>query len=238
MRFFLFVMIFITFSYALKGQNIQEYNRDTTNQKKGLKYILLETPWYFQVGINSINDGGKRARGLFDFKSMWNTTSYPSRISVEKLLTSGLSAELAVSFNSYRSGEKFINGKTATTGSFICVDLNGKYRLNKILGDLRWFDPYLGLGYGFTERTFHGSKNITNINFGAGSNFWLHKNVFALNIQCQAKIATQSDFFKNKYNYLQNSVGLVYVFNRGNNKEFKKAKKHIKEILQKNNSTN
>ena len=167
----------------------------TTNNKQSFGTWLTKTPWTIGFGMDVIddNDNAKTFVKLRDFR--WS----PYKFTMEKALKKGLSVQLAFASTSYHPH------------NFLSVDLNGKYDLNNLIGETKWFDPYViaGLGYtyrDYTENTKNTVKNVSstnmvNFNVGLGANFWIYPNV-GIQAQGLAKLT--------KNCYAPFSLGLVF----------------------------
>ena len=185
-------------------------------------------PWIVGLGTNFIDNDGKASQ-LFDFKNGWNTVYYPSRLSAEKIIGEGFSAEAVATYNRFKVG-KIFNGKTLTeVRSYVGVDISGKYDLNEQVGETMWFDPFVMAGFGFTHvqngkavlvpEFREKDLNTGNVNVGIGFNLWITKD-FALNLQTMGKFTFEG---KTASNYLQHSAAITYKIELDKNNFYKSS---------------
>ncbi|MDQ3190846.1 MAG: hypothetical protein M3Q58_04560 [Bacteroidota bacterium] len=194
------------------------------------------TPWIFGIGTSFIDNDGK-AGVLFDFKQGWNTVYYPSRLSAEKIIANGFSAEAVASYNRFRPG-KIFNGKILNeVRSYVGVDVMGKYDLNEAVGQTIWFDPFVmaGLGYTYVQNGKsilypefkQRDLNTGNFNVGFGFNLWITDEI-GLNLQTVGKFTFDNTTASN---YLQHSVAVVYKMDFDNSFYKAKTRKGITNIV-------
>lgn len=187
------LLMFLSTS-AIKAQDAETSVSDTTVSQKGtFGKWLKETPWTVTFGGSIINDeGGKK----LIYPSLFDYTNYPAFIAFDKNLSKeGFSTQLMFQSTSLKNH------------SFLSLDINFKYDVNELIGDTKFFDPYVISGLGYTFRDASPSKpnynnlSTVNFNFGVGANFWLNK-ILAINTQGLAKFSGNS--------YLQANIGLVF----------------------------
>lgn len=151
---------------------------------------------------------------------------FPSRLMVDYYFYKGWSAELALGFVRYK-GLRMVNDQANVKGFSFSTDANLKYSFYSLLGK-GLLDPYLIMGAGGTMHRCNDTlapSFFTNLNLGAGINFWFN-NAFGIQLQSTGKIGLTSDFF-GKADYLQHSIGVVVRLEtvRGSNEgEFEKEK--------------
>ena len=205
----------------------QDAAATTPKEKKSLATWLTKTPWQVGMGMNLIDDNGE-PKSVGPIKDLaWS----PFKFTLEKALVKGWSAQLAFSSTSYNPH------------NFLAIDVNGKYDLNNLVGDTKWFDPYalVGLDYSYRDYT-QGTENViknvssTNkigFNAGLGANFWLFPNV---GIQTQAVAKLAGD------NYMAVALGLVFKIGASTpvkcevapkTKEAEDALQHLRGIINK-----
>jgi hypothetical protein len=184
---------------TIKAQDVETTETDvkltdtTVSNKRTFGKWLTETPWTVTFGGSIINDeGGKK----LIYPSLFDYTNYPAFIAFDKNLSvNGLSAQFMFQSTSLKSH------------SYLSIDVNFKYDVNELIGDTKFFDPYVVSGLGYTLRDASPSKpnydnlSTVNFNFGVGANFWLNK-ILAINTQGLAKFSGNS--------YLQANIGLVF----------------------------
>ncbi len=182
----------------LSTSTIKAQDADTTvTDKRSFGKWLTETPWTLSFGGSIINDEG--GRKLFQ-PSLFGYTNYPAYIAFDKNLgIDGFSTQFMFQSTSLKSH------------SYLSLDINFKYDINNIIGETKFFDPYLisGLGYSFRDSSpsqpNYDKLSSVNFNFGLGANFWLNK-IVAINTQGLAKFSGNS--------YLQANIGLVFKLNK------------------------
>ena len=174
---------------------------------------ITTTPWILQFGPDIVDDNDTK---LKEFKFMDDRNYYPIHCSAEKYLNKGISIQGVFS------------SETVDT-HFASLDLNAKYNLKQLIGDTKWFDPYVLIGGGWTYRRFpHGqwpngelshtgkyimADNSGNFNIGGGVNIW-----FFPNAGIYAQAVPKFDLLKKTFdgsNYIQFSMGVVFKIGRG-----------------------
>lgn len=222
-----YLIIAITaFSFFARITNVQA--QDTT---MSFGKYLTQTSWLVTVGMDFVDNDEKRNPfkihnhgGKFMGKSpAFNT---PAKFSIEKDIygfrhwkyTKGMSVILSISSTSLRPH------------NFLATDILLKYDLNTVIGDTKWFDPYVLAGVGTTYMDYEGSTgpytdrdeknprqsldNFLNIDGGLGFNLWVFPNV-AINFQNIAKWGKLAKAWEGT-NYFQNTIGLVFKIGRCN----------------------
>ncbi|GAB1308046.1 OmpA family protein [Urechidicola sp. KH5] len=167
-----------------------------------------DNPWVVGFGINAVDfhPTGYDMEGIGDFGSQffnaedhYNIIPSISRINVGRHLNGGFSLELAGSLNKIEK----IGRNEVDDLSYFAADLAIKYSvLHK--KDL-WFDPYLGVGGGYT---WVDSKGTATVNGTIGANFWLNDNLGFV-AQTSYKHAFDDD---NVIPHFQHSAGLNIKF--------------------------
>lgn len=160
--------------------------------------------WQFGLGWNAVEDDGRGFCQPFDVKQSWNIPVFPSRLMVDRYLDKGLSVEFAGAYNYYKE-DKLVNDTTNLSGLFISADLNCKYSFYELL-QVKWFDPYLSLGAGFSQRDVYADPAGVTANVSAGTNFWIVRN-WGIQLQASAKLGIGGSI---RNNYAQYTAGLVY----------------------------
>ena len=172
---------------------------------------LQKTIWTVGLSGNVIADAGNQFKRLFDVANTWDYLYFPSKLNAEGLIDKGLSVEGCFTYSQLKAGK--LLGETRTPrpagASLYAFDVNAKYDLNELIGDTKFFSPYVVSGLGYTVRTYPERTGALTFNLGLGFNFWLYKG-FGINAQTMGKFAITSAYGKN---YLQHSIGVVYRFN-------------------------
>lgn len=157
------------------------------------------------LGFNFVDDSGDIFNELFEVEDQWNAVAFPSRISFGRYFKSGFGIEAIGTYNKYKIG-KFIDNQTNTKESnYYGIDTRLSYDLNKLVGETAWFDPYVGLGLGFTQ-----ANNMSRGTYNAiiGFRTWFSDH-WGLDLNSSGKWAMGD---KGASNHLQHSAGLVYQF--------------------------
>ncbi|WP_276166268.1 OmpA family protein [Zobellia alginiliquefaciens] len=169
------------------------------------KDSIVKSSWMFGVGYNVVDDSGDVFDDLFSYSEQWNTLSYPSRLSIGRYFKSGIGVEAIGSYNKYRVG-KLIDGRINLEEShYYSLDARLSYDLNKLIGETGWFDPYLGVGAGYTEAD---NKPRTTYNAVVGFRTWFSDRI-GLDLSSSGKWAVNND---KATNHLQHAIGVVYQF--------------------------
>ena len=120
------------------------------------KDSIVSSSWIFGLGLNAVDDAGSEFSDVFNVSDNWNIVPFPSRISVGRYFNNGLGIEAIGSYNVYQEG-KIIDGVVNTEDiDYFAIDLRASYDLNQILGETGWFDPYVGVGAGYTDANNQG----------------------------------------------------------------------------------
>lgn len=115
------------------------------------KDSIVQSSWMLGLGYNFVDDSGDAFHELFSVDTQWNALAYPTRASIGRYFKNGVGVEGIASYNKYKVG-KFIDGATNLEETdYFGLDARLSYDLNKIIGETAWFDPYIGVGLGYTE---------------------------------------------------------------------------------------
>ncbi len=173
-------------------------------------------PWAFGFGTNAVdffptnhpsitNASGETSGWLDEFgnaKDHYNFLSSPiSRIHVGKYIADGFSLGAGLSFNSIEQ----VGEMSQSAKSYIGLDMDIKYDLNNVIGDLKWFDPYASIGGGYTLIDDEGNGTL---NGGLGLNVWFTENL-GLNIQTNYKHSFDDT---RQLPHFQHALGVVLKF--------------------------
>ena len=189
-------------SYHLFGQV-----NDSIPQELQLtsKDSIVVSSWMAGLGWNIINDSGSRLDNITDISDRYNAVAFPSRISIGRYFRSGVGLEFIGTYNVYKEG-KIINGVVNPEDQdYFAVDGRLSYDLNKLFGQTGFFDPYLGVGLGYT--------NAEDVGFGTynaivGFRTWFNDR-WALDFNATPKWAFGDD----GSNHLQYGASVIYQFN-------------------------
>ena len=200
---------------------LKTHAQDTLQLTK--KDSIIVSSYMAGLGINFVDDSGDVYNGLFDVKEEWNAVSFPSRLSIGRYFKSGLGIEAIGTYNKFKVGKTIDAAVNTEESEYYAIDTRLSYDLNKLIGQTAWFDPYIGVGLGFTE-----ANNMSRGTYNAiiGFRTWLSDN-WAIDLNSSGKWAMGD---KGATNHLQHAAGVVYQF--GIEKELsKKGKKKLAEIL-------
>lgn len=169
------------------------------------KDSIVQSSWMFGIGYNIVDDSGDAFNELFSVDTQWNALAYPSRVSIGRYFKSGIGVEGIASFNQYKVG-KLIDGIINTEKKkYVGLDTRLSYDLNKIIGETAWFDPYVGVGLGYTDanKVPRGTYNAI-----IGFRTWL-SDQWGFDLNSSGKWAMGNT---EATNHLQHVAGVVYRF--------------------------
>lgn len=169
------------------------------------KDSTIVSSWIFGLGFNAIDDSGNAYGNLFDIKKAWNAVPFPSRLSIGKYFKSGIGIEGILAYNKYKKGKIVDNFPLTNDKDYFSMDSRLSYDLNKIVGDTGWFDPYLGVGIGYT---YANDISRGTYNGVIGFRVWFSDKL-GLDVNSSGKWAMKPRV----KNHLQHVIGLVYRFN-------------------------
>ena len=170
------------------------------------KDSIVQSSWIFGVGLNAVDDSGNVFDELLNFTDEWNLVPYPSRVSIGRYFKSGLGLEAIGTYNQYKEG-KNVDGEILTENiSYYGIDGRITYDLNKIIGETGWFDPYVGIGAGYTDANNRGRGTYNAI---VGFRTWFSDR-WGLDLNATGKWAMSES--EGVSNHLQYAAGAVYQF--------------------------
>ena len=182
-------------SLASREEDLQLTSKDS----------IVQSAWMIGVGYNFVDDSGDMADELFSFEDQWNAVAFPSRLSAGRYFKSGVGLEGIATYNKYRVG-KLIDGATnLTETNYFALDSRVSYDLNKIIGETAWFDPYIGIGLGYTRANEQGRGTYNAV---IGFRTWFSDH-WGLDLSTSGKWAISNE---DATNHLQHSAGVVYRF--------------------------
>ena len=169
------------------------------------KDSIVQSSWMLGLGYNIIDDSGDVFHELFSVGSQWNALAYPTRASIGRYFKSGIGVEGIASYNKYKVG-KFIDGETNLEETdYFGLDARLSYDLNKIVGETAWFDPYIGVGLGYTDAN---NQPRGTYNAVVGFRTWF-TDQWGLDLSSSGKWAIGDT---GATNHLQHAAGVVYRF--------------------------
>jgi OOP family OmpA-OmpF porin len=183
-------------------------------------------PWIFGLGVNVVDDDGQPFDQVFNASDSWNIPPYPSRLSVAKYVMPGLTVGGNVNFNMYKA-DKIVNSRVnQSDGIFISADVEAQYHFNTHFRRNKWFDPFVGAGFGYTFRDPLSAHSVSG-NPALGMNFWFTPQ-WGVQLRTTAKFAFSAD---RSLNYTQHSASILFRLGteKDNNKEFHRKKHSLKK---------
>jgi len=222
-----------------------------TRQKDSIKAIekrkrineSYDGNWSIGVGINIVDDSGKKFSGL-DINEDWNT-SLPISVKVEYFHNVFVSFELAASMNEYIAGKNIDNTGYIIEGyeaSYLAFDFSTKLYSRDFFQPSK-MDLYIFLGFGYTQigayklKPFEdnilrddldhinidedGNYDIPDIgrltgNGGLGFNYWFSRH-WAFNLNIAWKFGIPNGEYKTGPNsvshQIQYCIGTLFLFN-------------------------
>ncbi|SHK58817.1 Outer membrane protein OmpA [Maribacter aquivivus] len=170
------------------------------------KDSIVQSSWIFGVGLNAVDDSGNVFDGIFNVGEEWNIVPFPSRLSIGRYFKSGLGLEAIGTYNQYKEGN-IIDGEINLEDiSYFGVDGRVTYDINKIIGETGWFDPYVGVGAGYTDAN---NKGRGTYNAVVGFRTWFSDR-WGLDFNSTGKWAMSQS--EGATNHIQHAAGVVYQF--------------------------
>lgn len=212
----LFVILLHTVG-AIWAQDLQLTAKDS----------IVKNSWMFGLGYNFVDDSGDVFDELLDLDKQWNAVAFPSRISIGKYFNSGIGVEAIGSYNKYKVGKTVDGAVNLEETDYFAIDSRVSYDLNKIIGETAWFDPYIGVGLGYTDANNKGRGTYNGV---VGFRTWITERI-GLDFNSSGKWAMDKGDWVT--NHLQHAVGVVYQFKaeKGLSKKGLEKQAQIEEIL-------
>ncbi|MEP2238629.1 MAG: OmpA family protein [Maribacter sp.] len=191
-----FLLLFMLSSVAFAQDELQITEKDS----------IVQSSWIFGVGLNAVDDSGNVFNGIFNVSEEWNIVPFPSRISIGKYFKSGLGLEAIGTYNKYKEGN-IIDGEINLEDiGYFGFDGRVTYDLNKIIGETAWFDPYVGIGAGYTDANNMGRGTYNAV---VGFRTWFSDR-WGLDFNSTGKWAMNQG--EGATNHIQHAAGVVYQF--------------------------
>ncbi len=187
--------VFFLWSLASSSQEVQLTKKDS----------IVKSSWMVSLGINIVDDSGDEFGNLFDIKDGWNAVPFPSRISIGRYFDNGLGLEAIGTYNKYKEGKIVDNVVNPTDVNYLGLDFRVSYDLNVILGEMGFFDPYIGIGAGYTDANNQGRGTYNAV---LGFRTWFSDH-WGLDFNTTGKWAMDTE---NASNHIQHAVGVAYRF--------------------------
>ncbi|MER3318221.1 MAG: OmpA family protein [Allomuricauda sp.] len=188
-------VIALTFSAMTFAQDVELTKKDS----------IVQSYWLVSLGTNIVDDSGDEFGELFDLSEGWNMVPYPSRISVGRYFKNGLGLEAIGSYNRYKEGKIVDNVVNPEDVDYWGLDFRVSYDLNMILGETGFFDPYIGIGAGYTDANNQGRGTYNAI---IGFRTWFSDH-WGLDFNSTGKWAMDTE---NASNHIQHALGVAYRF--------------------------
>ncbi len=169
------------------------------------KDSIVQSSWMVGLGYNFVDDSGDMLDKLFSFDEQWNGLIYPSRLSMGRYFKSGIGVEGIATYNKYKVGKLIDNANQLVTTDYFGLDARLSYDLNKIIGETAWFDPYLGVGLGYTDANNQPRGTYNAI---IGFRIWFSDR-WGLDLNSSGKWAMD---INDASNHLQHAAGVLYRF--------------------------
>ncbi|WP_222983918.1 OmpA family protein [Flagellimonas meishanensis] len=191
----LLAAIFFVFSIAISAQEIELTKKDS----------IVQSFWMVGLGINIVDDSGDEFGDLLDLSDGWNMVPFPSRISIGRYFKNGLGVEAIGSYNRYKAGKIVDNNVNPEDVDYLGLDFRVSYDLNMILGETGFFDPYIGIGAGYTDANNQGRGTYNAV---VGFRTWFSEH-WGLDFNSTGKWTMNTE---NSSNHIQHALGVAYRF--------------------------
>ncbi len=184
---------------------------------------MVVSSWIIGVGFNAVDDAGSEFENVLNISDNWNIVPHPSRLSVGRYFKGGFGLEAIGTYNKYQEG-KIVDGVVnAEEIDYYAIDFRASYDLNQILGQTGFFDPYVGVGVGYTDANNEGRGTYNAV---VGFRTWITDN-WGLDFNSSGKWAMKIE--DGVTNHIQHAAGVVYQF--GIEKELtRKGKEKLAQI--------
>ena len=170
------------------------------------KDSIVQSSWIVGIGFNAVDDSGNVFDGIFNVGQEWNIVPFPSRVSIGRYFKNGLGIEAIGTYNKYMGGNMIDGIVISEDIPYYGIDGRITYDLNKILGQTGWFDPYVGIGAGYTDAN---NKGRGTYNAVVGFRTWFSDR-WGLDFNSTGKwVMSRSN---GNTNHIQHAAGVVYQF--------------------------
>ena len=195
-KFFSFLFLLIISCTANAQDELQIIAKDS----------IVQSSWIVGVGLNAVDDSGNVFDGIFNVGQEWNIVPFPSRVSIGRYFKSGLGIEAIGTYNQYMEGNIIDGAVIPEDISYYGIDGRFTYDINKIIGETGWFDPYVGIGAGYTDAN---NKGRGTYNAVVGFRTWFSDR-WGLDFSSTGKWAMSKG--DGATNHIQHAAGVVYQF--------------------------
>ncbi|MBO0323572.1 OmpA family protein [Muricauda sp. CAU 1633] len=183
------------FTASILAQDVELTKKDS----------IVQSYWLVTLGVNAVDDSGDEFGELFDLEKGWNMVPFPSRVSVGRYFKNGLGLEAIGSYNQYQEGKIVDKVEITEDIDYLALDFRVSYDLNKILGETGFFDPYIGIGAGYTDANNQGRGTYNAV---LGFRTWFSDH-WGLDLNTTGKWAMSTE---NATNHIQHALGVAYRF--------------------------
>ncbi|PHN93330.1 hypothetical protein CSC80_10390 [Maribacter sp. 6B07] len=195
-KIFSFIFLLVLSSVTFAQDELQITAKDS----------VVQSSWIVGIGLNAVDDSGNVFDGIFNVGKEWNIVPFPSRVSIGRYFKNGLGLEAIGAFNTYMEGNIIDGNVISEDINYYSFDGRITYDLNKIIGQTGWFDPYVGIGAGYTDAN---NKGRGTYNAVVGFRTWFSDR-WGLDFNSSGKWAmSQAD---GATNHIQHAAGVVYQF--------------------------
>ncbi len=188
-------VIALTFSALTFAQDVELTKKDS----------IVQSYWLVTLGANAVDDSGHEFNRLFDLEGAWNVAPYPSRVSIGRYFKNGVGLEAIGSYNKYKEGKIVDKVVMQEDVDYYGFDFRVSYDLNMILGETGFFDPYVGIGAGYTDANNQGRGTYNAV---IGFRTWFSDH-WGLDFNSTGKWAMDTE---NASNHIQHALGVAYRF--------------------------
>lgn len=183
------------FLFVAKAQEIQWTKQDS----------IVKSYWLVSLGTNIVDDSGDEFGDLLDLQDGWNVVPFPSRFSVGRYFENGVGLEAIGTYNEYKEGKTVDNAPILEDVTYFGLDFRVSYDLNMILGETGFFDPYVGIGAGYTDANNQGRGTYNAV---VGFRTWFSDH-WGLDFNSTGKWTMNTE---NSSNHIQHAVAVAYRF--------------------------
>lgn len=169
------------------------------------KDSLIKSSSIFGLGFNIVDDSGDVFDELFSVGEQWNFVPYPSRLSIERSTKSGFGFGAIGSYNKYQVGNTIDGRVNAEETTYLAIDGRVTFDLNKLYAESSWFDPYVGVGAGYTDAN---NQSRGTYNAVVGFRTWISDR-WGLDFSSSGKWAMGDN---GATNHIQHAAGVIYQF--------------------------
>ncbi len=188
------IVVILSFTPIFGQENIQLTSKDS----------IVQSSWILGLGYNFVDDSGYAFEELTALSSQWNALAYPSRLSMGRYFKSGIGIEAIATYNKYKAGKIIDQAINTSDKRYLAIDARVSYDLNKIIGQTGWFDPYVGVGLGYTDAN---NEPRSTYNAVVGFRTWFSDRI-GLDFSSTGKWRTGTT----GTNHIQHAAGIVYQF--------------------------